>query len=295
MSFPLMPCPQVLLESGLVWSAITPPTAGNMRYAAASDTGLFVVAGPSGAVYRSSDYGNTWASATPSTGQMYGMAYGEGLFAITQDAGDNLYTSADGSTWTNRISASRDHHQVTYNDGYFVLGSGVAGGNGIIYGSADGTSWTQSPDTGSNSKQCGIYVSSLNRTFAGGLQNAYFNGVPTAVSAWSGTPTGLTGTTYNVAWNGSIAVAVGTGGIFSSTALIAWTSRYSGASMYGVAWCVDKFVAVGAGGMIQTSTDGITWTSRTSGTANDLYGVAEYNGVILVTGNTGTVLRSSGS
>lgn len=294
MSFPLMPCPQVLLESGLVWSAITPPTAGNMRYTAVNNSGLWVVAGPSGAAYRSSDYGNTWASATPSTGQMYGMAYGEGLFAITQDAGDNLYTSADGSTWTNRISASRDHHQVTYNDGYFVLGSGVAGGNGIIYGSADGTSWTQSPDTGSNSKQCGIYVSSLNRTFAGGPQNAYFNGLPTAVSAWTGTPTGLSGTTYDVAWHGSIAVAASSTGLYFSADLITW-GAVGGTAMYGVKWCSDKFVAVGSSGQISTSYDGMFWTPRTSGTTSDLYGVAEYNGVILVTGNTGTVLRSSGS
>ena len=225
---------------------------------------------------------------------MYGMAYGEGLFSITQDGGDNLLTSPDGSTWTNRISASRDHHQVNYNDGYFVLGSGVAGGNGIIYGSTDGLTWVQSPDTGPNSKQCGIYVSSLNRTFAGGPQNAYYNGIPTSVSAWTGTPTGLTGTTYDVAWGGSIAVSVGTGGIFYSTNLTSWTSAVAG-TMYGVKWCYDKFVAVGAGGAIKTSTDGITWTTRTSGTAKDLYGVAEYNGVILVTGNTGTVLRSSGS
>ena len=294
MSFPLMPCPQVLLESGLVWSAITPPTAGNMRKIAASDTGLFVVAGPSGAVYRSSDYGNTWASATPSTGQMYGMAYGEGLFAVTQDAGDNLLTSPDGSTWTNRISASRDHHQVTYNDGYFVLGSGVAGGNGIIYGSAAGTSWTQSPDTGSNSKQCGIYVSSLNRTFAGGPQNAYFNGLPTAVSAWTGTPTGLSGTTYDVAWHGSIAVAASSTGLYFSTNLITWNA-VGGTAMYGVKWCADKFVAVGSSGQISTSYDGMFWTPRTSGTAQDLYGIAEYNGVIVATGNNGAVVRSSGS
>lgn len=299
MSFPLMPCPQVHLQSGLVWSAITPPTAGNMRYTAVNTSGIWAVAGPSGAVYRSSDYGNTWASATPSTGQMYGMAYGDGLFAVTQDGGDNLYTSADGSTWTARISgASRDHHQVKYNDGYFVLGSGTGGGDGYIYGSANGLSWTYGPQgaVGANSVWCGIYVSSLGRTMAGGIQYKYNNAAPTSATAWAGTPAGLSGTTLDIAWSpvANCAVIAGTSGLFYSSNLSGWTLVSPG-SMYGVAWCVDKFVAVGAGGMIQTSTDGITWTSRTSGTANDLYGVSEYNGVILVTGNNGTVLRSSGS
>lgn len=267
-----------------------------MRGIAVNTDGLWVVAGPAGAVYRSSDYGSSWLSVVPSTGQMYGMAYGEGLFAVSQDAGDNLLTSADGVTWTNRISASRDHHQIAYNDGYFVLGSGVAGGNGIAYGSLSGTSWVQSPDAGANSKQCGIYVSSLNRTFAGGPQNAYFNGVPTSISAWTGTPTGLSGTIYDVAWSPTLGVAVtaGSTGLDSSTNLTSWTSVSTG-NFFKVAWCTDKFVAVGAGGSIKTSPDGVTWTSRTSGTSSDLYGVSEHNGVLLVTGNAGTVLRSSGN
>lgn len=292
-----MPCPQVHLESGLVWSAITPPTAGNMRKVAVSGTGLWVVAGPSGAVYRSSDYGSTWASAVPSSGQMYGAAYGAGLFAIAQDAGDNLLTSPDGITWTTRISAGRDHHSIRYHDGYFVMGSGTNSGDGFIYGSSDGISWVYGPQgaVGTSSVQCGIYVSSLGRTFAAGAQEKYNNAVPTAATAWAGSPTGLTGTVYDVAWSADWGgVAVGSSGVFYSPDLITWTLILSG-SMRGVAWCVDKFVAVGLAGAILTSPNGITWTARTSGTAEDLYGIAEYNGVIVATGNNGAVVRSSGS
>jgi hypothetical protein len=52
-------------------------------------------------------------------------------------------------------------------------------------------------------------------------------------------------------------------------------------------------VAVGSAGKIFTSPNGVTWTSRVSGSANDLYGVASQGGVILAVGSLGTVLRSS--
>lgn len=54
------------------------------------------------------------------------------------------------------------------------------------------------------------------------------------------------------------------------------------------------YVAVGASGAIVTSPDGETWTSRTSGTANDLYGVAwsATNSLFVAVGNTGTILTS---
>jgi len=292
-----MPVTPAVLDSGTVYAAITPPTAGNMRKVAVSESGLWVVAGPSGAVYRSSDYGSSWASAIPSTGQMYGMAYGEGLFTLTQDSGNDLYSSPDGSTWTSRISGvSRDHHQVSYNDGYFVLGSGAGGGNGYVFGSAAGTSWTQSPDVGANSVQCGIYSGVLNRTFVAGAQYKYYNGDPTAIIFWSGNPVGLSGFIYDIAWSPTleVAVAVGSAGIFNSSNLTSWSSVSTG-TFYGVAWCNNKFVAVGSGGVIKTSSESVNWTSRTSGTTNALYGVAEYNGVILVTGDAGTALRSSGS
>jgi len=59
------------------------------------------------------------------------------------------------------------------------------------------------------------------------------------------------------------------------------------------------FVSVGDNGTILTSTDGTTWTSRTSGASNDLYGVTYLtgrtirNGTFVVVGDNGTILTSS--
>lgn len=81
--------------------------------------------------------------------------------------------------------------------------------------------------------------------------------------------TGAKGTT-GFAFNGTnLYVAVGQdGNLFSSSDAITWTSRTSGfgtQTINSVAYGAGIFVAVGYNGLITTSTDGITWTSRTSG------------------------------
>jgi len=52
-------------------------------------------------------------------------------------------------------------------------------------------------------------------------------------------------------------------------------------------------VTVGNSGTILTSSDGTTWTSRTSGTTNNLYGVTYGNGTFVTVGDNGVILTSS--
>ena len=47
------------------------------------------------------------------------------------------------------------------------------------------------------------------------------------------------------------------------------------------------YVAVGSGGTILTSSDGTTWTSRTSGTSNTLNGVTHANTTFVTVGTSG--------
>ena len=71
-------------------------------------------------------------------------------------------------------------------------------------------------------------------------------------------------------------MAVGMNGtILSSADGITWTSRTSGTTVgfTGFDYGNSIFVAVGFSGLISTSTDGITWTARTSGTSIQLTGV----------------------
>lgn len=305
MTFPLMPVVNSVSQPGITWEPVGGlGTSIDMHQLSVSDGGVWVAARANvvNAVSRSTDYGATWTDRVTGLSSVtgtIGSAFGGSLFVFTEWAATGLgwWNPNSGSNGV-LVSGSRTNYRASYNDGYFVVGSGTSGGNGAIYASANGSTWVFAPQTttfGANSATCGIYVASLGRTFAAGNQYRYVNAVPTAAVAWTGSSTGLSGRVTDVAWSPTVAIGVVTGpsGIYSSTDLITWTLRNGTANMYGVSWCENQFVAVGAAGVIRTSPDGIAWTARTSGTTNDLHGVAGRNGVILVVGYDGIVLRSS--
>jgi len=64
----------------------------------------------------------------------------------------------------------------------------------------------------------------------------------------------------------------GSGTILTSSDGTSWTSRTSGASdpLWGVIYGKSAFVVVGTLGTVLTSSDLTTWTSRTSNTSNNL-------------------------
>lgn len=53
-----------------------------------------------------------------------------------------------------------------------------------------------------------------------------------------------------------------------------------------------NFIVVGNGGTIQTSSDGITWTTSASGTTNDLFRIYHFNGKFFIIGRTKTFIGS---
>ncbi len=64
--------------------------------------------------------------------------------------------------------------------------------------------------------------------------------------------------------------------VLTSSDGITWTTRVSGTAnptLTSVCWAGTQWVAVGYNGSIRTSPDGITWTSRSSGATGTLYGV----------------------
>ena len=86
------------------------------------------------------------------------------------------------------------------------------------------------------------------------------------------------------------------GTILTSTDGTSWTSRTSGTTenLNGVTYDNNSlFVAEGGSGTILTSPDGTTWTSRTSGTTKGLRGVTYENSTFVSVGNSGTILTSS--
>ena len=75
--------------------------------------------------------------------------------------------------------------------------------------------------------------------------------------------------------NGTFVTVGESGTILTSSDGVTWTSRTSGTSdkIREVTYGNSSFVTVGDNGTILTSTDGTSWTLRTSGTSEDLRGV----------------------
>jgi len=76
-----------------------------------------------------------------------------------------------------------------------------------------------------------------------------------------------------------------------------WTLRMRGApALYSIAHVAGQFVAVGFDGAILTSSDGVSWTSRSSGIIDLLRGIAYGSGRFVAVGegvgSGGTLLTS---
>ncbi|MFZ5522749.1 MAG: WD40/YVTN/BNR-like repeat-containing protein [Pseudomonadota bacterium] len=93
-------------------------------------------------------------------------------------------------------------------------------------------------------------------------------------------------------------VAVGAGGasVYSADGGATWTAGNSSIltaqPLRSVTQSAGTFVAVGDAGTILSSTDGVTWNARTSGTVANLNGIAHGTGYVAV-GDSSTILTSS--
>lgn len=197
---------------------------------------------------------------------------GGALWVVVGQAGRMDY-STDGTSWTTLASfGSTALYAALYHDGYWYIGgnSGSAwysasGTSGYTACSPSGIqrisdfAWSGTHIVGSRRSGKIIYATPANAR-AG-----------TWTDATSGTSVHLFACASDGA--GACVITGASGTILHSTDDGAtWTSRTSGttAALNGAAWNGSVWIVVGDGGIVLTSTDGITWTSQTSGTANDL-------------------------
>lgn len=299
MTFPLMPLPAPTVSSGTTWFVVPSGTTRTLKNVATDAAGVFVIAstfsGANTLVFRSADNGASWAPVTVSASSfsLWGCIRAGSTFVVTGDGSGADFTSATGASWADlAFPPPQVYRNSAYNDGWAAFGAN----NGLSYYSQDLTTFYTAPSIGANSALAAIYVSSLNRTVAVGVpsQSKYFNGLPSALSAWTGSTSGISGNARSVAWHGAIGVLVTDSGLVqSSTDLIAWTTQYTDARPFNaVAWCNDRFIAVGNGGVAVQSFDGVAWTPTAIATTEDLWGVAYGNGAIVVAGANGLILRS---
>ena len=142
----------------------------------------------------------------------------------------------------------------------------AVGAGGAIFTSADGTNWTSQP-------------------------------APAGFSSDLYAVTGYAANQNNPANPALRWVAVGAGGasVYSTDGVIWAVGRdysLSNPALRSLTQVAGTFFAVGDAGTILSGTDGITWTTLTSGTANHLNGVT-HGGIYVAVGDGGTILTSA--
>lgn len=273
--------------------------------------GLFLGAGVACVV--GSPDGITWTKYNipvfASGDQVYSVTYGAGKY-LAVGAGGKVATSTDLITWTLQTVSTWGGDaalSIVYNGSNLFV---ICGPNGKIATSPDGITWTmRTSNQGTNAL--------WNVTFYGGIYTVVGAAgcISTSADAITWTArTALSGasTLKSVAYNGSnLYVAVGdnsTSEIFTTTnPTTAWTARTTPSSLsnngfYAATYGNGIFVVVGSSGSVITSTDGITWTRRSSSsTSSSLNGIAFGNATFVYgtaegeigTSANGTAWRSS--
>jgi len=232
---------------------------GGLYYAAMSSTEIFT--SPDLTTFTSIGF-----ASTVSGSNLTGIATDGTTLVIsgslTGNRYDGFYSSTNGTTWTTRVTAGTGGNQigsaVRFKNGYFfgyVPGATNQGGMTYYRYSANGTTWSSFETSG----------------------------LPTAIVrsiAYSGTATDI-GVYINGLTSSGNGIGYGAVGSISTQAL-------NGTALNAVAFGGGVFVAVGNAGIIYSSTNGSTWTSRTSGTASNLNNV-------MYTGSTFVVVTGSGA
>jgi uncharacterized delta-60 repeat protein len=213
-------------------------------------------------------------------------------FEISSTAPDDL-NDGYADSWRSQLDlmGTSGINTVAYGDNLWLAGAV----NGDIIYSSNGYSWTT--------------VSSI----LGGTtinQITYGNGLYVAVGESGKISTSANAITWSARTSGTSASLaacvyalgkywiVGNSVVLSSTDGVTWSTVSLGISPPSTTFNNIKFlnntlIIVGASGTIVTSTDGINFTSRTSGTSASLQSVAYGNNIYVVVGGTGVIRTST--
>lgn len=134
---------------GKTWSAATTapvvPAGNTWGTLFAYGNGVFVGLLPSGTVnIRSTDGGATWSSSTALPTAAQGLVYAQGKF--TALGAGHVFTSTDGASWTDHAETTAIAADLTYGHGTYL----ALTGNGNIYKSTDGLTFTKTFDNGTS-------------------------------------------------------------------------------------------------------------------------------------------------
>jgi hypothetical protein len=301
--------------------------------------GLYIYCGTNGTLATSTDAIAWTARTTGITTTLSSVGYYEGLYTAALSTGSSVITSTDLVTWTVRNfgGTTSSISSFTYGDGRYVY---VGFGNirSSTYDTRSEfavsltpqlniivpTGWPVVPigtylqyyiknvNTQTSNLPVGSMLFDYNSSYTLNTSPEYSKAAQTVLSqsefpdlyarlgtfltgTWI-TRTGITGiNVFALTYANTLFVAAGSAGaIRTSTDGITWTARTSNtiSTINTLTYGGGGLYVYGAaGGGIGTSTDGITWTARTSGTTSTIQTLT-YGSIYVCAGNGG-MLRTS--
>ena len=312
---------------GTSWTSKTSGTSNSLRGITYGNS-TFVTVGDSGSILTSSN-GTSWTSRTSGTSnQLEGITYRNSTFVTV--GSDTILTSTDRTSWTSRTfgDGTHDNDLVETLDSTRVAVTNFTGSGSTVTATITITDWSNISDdtyfilkdangvrktfncggTGASGTDHDTWMKNEgNNTVADNIHSMLNK---TGNEAWtvSNPPanvititrnkndTGTSNQLEGINYGNSIFVVLGNSGtILTSSNGTSWSSRTSGTSngLEQITYGNSTFVVVGSSGTILTSSDGISWTSRTSGTSNGLEGIIYGNITFVAVGSSGTILTSS--
>ncbi len=239
-------------------------------------------------------YGVTYANVTSFTGF---VAVGKGQIpeystGLTQIVDTNLiYYSANGTNWASVETITPNGFNGVASNGNLVI---AVGENGVIYRSENGADWL-----GVNEVSITSVNSATDQLNVSDTTGFAVNDVVRFTNSFSSITAGTNYYIINVVSNTQVEISTSLGGsiLTLTDGTIPFRTRMylypATATLNDVTYANSVFITVGDNGLIRTSSDGITWTTRTSGTTENLNGITyKSSSTFVVVGENNTVLIS---
>ena len=281
------------VNSGQSWSGVASGTTENLNRVVYTIFNYFVAVGDNG-VIRKSTNGTTWTTLTSGTSKRlvsigYPSVGNVKLVALAEDS-TVLVSENHGTNWSAiTVNIPRP---VTYGSRDGTTGYAQ---DGIRMTTSDGTNWSYTLPSVSGISGLGygngrfVALAGLNRMTSTDLANWSVTTTPRQHNA--------------VAFGNGLLVSVGSGDFTYSNGFVSVSmdgSRWlpqttpTRVDLNAVTYAQGKFVAVGASGTILSSTNGMNWTDRTTGsTTVQLQGLTHGNGAFVAVGTSGAVRYST--
>lgn len=291
------------------WTWRRPSPQGNDLFAVAQGHGVWAAVGRKGARVRSTDGGATWQAAHRDSVTLRHLAFGNGRFVAVGENYDRsmfdprLQVSSDGLAWVDLPAPVTPPVRLTgvafgptaVRFGPSVGGFVVTVSDGAVLHSIDGLQWER------HLVETNAWLTSI--TWVGDRFLA-LSSQGLAFTSWDGRnwydlPRSLTEMVDRLAFgNGQLVGCTSEylgDRLFTSSDGVTWSSRQMPVFLEDVVFDGERFVISGWNGQtskILTSRDAREWVEHSTGSSNQLYGLAGAGGRWVAVGNRGTILAS---